>query len=100
MGRGIFRVTLAAALVLLTAAGAESATCSSTPANFAAWKPQMAAEARAGGIGSRGLAALMATSYSTGTIRVDRNQHFFHMGLSEFMAKRGAAGIAAIGKRK
>jgi membrane-bound lytic murein transglycosylase B len=42
----------------------------------------------------------MATRYSTGTIRVDRNQHFFHMGLSEFMAKRGAAGVIAIGKRK
>jgi membrane-bound lytic murein transglycosylase B len=100
MARGWFTAALAVAATMLAGGGAQAATCSSTPANFTAWKPQMAAEAKAAGIGSRGLAALMATSYSTGTIRVDRNQHFFHMGLSEFMAKRGATGVIAIGKKK
>ena len=89
----------AGAMVLLSTA-AEAATCGNTGAGFAAWKPVFAAEAKAQGVGARGIAALMGTSYSNGTIAVDRNQHFFHMPLAEFMAKRGAAGIVAIGRGK
>ena len=99
MAKG-FKVAAWAIAVVLGASAAQAASCSSTSDSFDSWRPEMAAEAKAAGIGSRGIAALMATSYSNGTIRVDRNQHFFHMGLAEFMAKRGAAGVVAIGKRK
>ena len=100
MANNFIRVAAWAVALAAAAGTAEAATCSSTPGNFESWKPQMAAEAKAQGIGARGIAALMATSYSPGTIRVDRNQHFFHLSLSDFMAKRGAAGVVAIGKRK
>jgi len=93
--RGMIGAVLALAL---SAGVAEAASCSSSSGAFQGWKPQMAAEMKAKGIGSRGIAALMATSYSTGTIRVDRNQHFFHLSLDQFMAKRGAAGIIARGR--
>ena len=84
-------------LVIMVAPAA--AQCSSTGGGFGAWKKEFAGEAKAQGIGSRGLAALAATSYSTGTIRVDRNQHFFKLSLDSFMAKRGAAGIIARGRK-
>jgi membrane-bound lytic murein transglycosylase B len=58
----------------------------------------MAAQAKAAGIKAKGIAALMATSYSTGTIRADRNQKSFKLSLKAFMAKRGAAGIIAKGR--
>lgn len=88
------------ALALVTAAtAAEAAKCSSTGGGFETWKTSFAAEAKANGIKSRGLTALAATNYSKGTIRVDRNQHFFHLSLNAFMAKRGAAGIIAQGRK-
>lgn len=99
--RGVVaRIALAVAFLMAGISVGHAASCSSTSGNFEKWKPEMAAEMKAKGIGSSGIAALMATSYSNGTIRVDRNQHFFHLSLSEFMAKRGAAGVVAIGKRK
>lgn len=88
-----------AVALVATAAAAQAAQCSSTPGAFDAWKPKFAAEAKANGIKSRGLAALMAAGYSAGTIRVDRNQHFFHLSLKAFMAKRGAAAIIASGRK-
>ena len=76
---------------------ASATQCGSTGADFEAWKPAFAAEARARGIKPKAIAALMGTSYSTGTIRADRNQHSFKLSLDAFMAKRGAAGIVARG---
>ena len=76
-----------------------AAKCSSTGGGYAAWKPQMAAEAKAAGIGAKGIAALLATSYARATINADRNQHSFKLGLKAFMAKRGAAAIVSRGRK-
>ncbi len=92
------RFLLAVAMTVAFAGAAEAAKCSSTGGGFAAWKPVMAAEAKAAGIKARGIAALMATTYSTGTIRADRNQKSFKLSLSQFMAKRGAGGIISRGR--
>ena len=83
------RLGLAALALLMMAGSAAAASCSSTSAKFAAWKPEFAAEAKGRGVGSRAISALMGTSYSNGTIAVDRNQHFFH--LSSMLSWRSAA---------
>ena len=87
---------------LLTAATATSvghaATCGSGPEGFVAWKQALSQEARAKGIGPKGIAALMETSYSEGTIRADRSQHSFKLSLDEFIAKRGGAAIVSRGR--
>jgi lytic murein transglycosylase len=77
---------------------AEAAKCSSTGAAFESWKPVFAQEAKAKGIKPKAISALMGTTYSTGTISADRNQHSFKLSLEAFMAKRGAAGIVARGR--
>lgn len=94
----IGRLVLGFGVLIALGAAANAASCSSTSGNFQAWKPAMAAEAKAAGVKARGIAALMATSYSTGTIRADRNQHSFKLSFAQFMAKRGAAGIVARGR--
>jgi lytic murein transglycosylase len=90
-------IALAAGFVLIAGA-AEAAKCSSTGAGFERWKPVFAAEARANGVKPKAISALMATSYSKGTIRADRGQHNFKLSLNAFMAKRGASGIIARGR--
>jgi membrane-bound lytic murein transglycosylase B len=77
---------------------AQAAKCGSTGAGFETWKPAFAAEAKTKGIKPKAISALMGTTYSTGTIRADRNQHSFKLSLDAFMAKRGAAGIVARGR--
>ena len=77
-----------------------AATCSSTGGNFAAWKSEVAQEARANGINAKAISALMGTSYATSTIRADRNQHSFKLSLKAFMAKRGAAAIVSQGRSR
>lgn len=93
------RVILAALLAGVMATSAQAAKCSSTSGNFESWKTAFAVEAKANGIKAKGLSALASTTYSTGTIKADRNQHSFKLSLSQFMAKRGAAGIIARGKK-
>ena len=91
---------LAAALTLALAAPvAHAATCSDTGGGYDAWKPAMAAEAKAAGIGSAGIAALMDTSYATATIRADRGQKSFKLTLDAFMEKRGSATIVKRGRK-
>jgi lytic murein transglycosylase len=94
----IGRLALGFSCMIALAGAAHAAACSSTGGNYAKWKPAMAAEAKAAGVKARGIAALMATSYSTGTIRADRSQKSFKLSFSQFMAKRGAAGIIAKGR--
>jgi lytic murein transglycosylase len=90
---------LTATLALMMSVGvAEAAQCGNSAAGFDSWKRQFAAEARAQGIGAAGVAALMRTNYSVGTIRADRGQKSFKLSLSAFMTKRGAATIAARGR--
>ena len=88
----------AAMLAVLGGTQAFAASCSSTGGAFEAWKSEFAAEAKANGIGAKGLAALAGTKYSTKTISADRNQKSFKLSLSQFMAKRGGSSIASRGK--
>jgi membrane-bound lytic murein transglycosylase B len=60
----------------------------------------MAAEAAQVGVGERGQAALMATSYSKATIAADRNQKSFKYSLEKFMQVRGADTIAKQGRAR
>jgi membrane-bound lytic murein transglycosylase B len=88
---------VAASLVML-AGPVVAAPCGNTGAGFEGWKPVFAKEAQAKGVGQKAISALMATSYSTGTIRADRGQHSFKLSLDAFMAKRGASAIGAKGR--
>jgi lytic murein transglycosylase len=94
------RIAVAAsfAAALVMAGPAHAAPCGNTSAGFESWKGIFAREAQARGAGPRAIAALMDTSYSTGTIRADRGQHSFKLSLDQFMAKRGAPAIAAKGR--
>ncbi len=94
------RILLCLFLMLgLGAAPVMAASCGKTGAGFEKWKEAFASEAQAQGIGRKGLAALERTSYATATIKADRSQHSFKLGLDAFMQKRGAATIVAQGKR-
>ena len=61
---------------------------------------EMAAEAAAQGVGDRGIAALMGTSYSKATISADRNQKSFKYSLEKFLNVRGADTIVAQGRKR
>ena len=60
----------------------------------------MAAEAKDEGVGKKGIAALMATSYSTVTIGADRNQKSFKYSLEKFLEVRGAQAIISQGRSR
>jgi membrane-bound lytic murein transglycosylase B len=85
-------------LLPLMPISAQAASCSDTGGQYEAWKAEMAAEAQAEGVGQRGLAALMATSYSKATIAADRNQKSFKYSLDKFLQVRGADTIISQGK--
>jgi lytic murein transglycosylase len=88
------------AVGLVAMAGpAASAPCGNNAPGFENWKRIFAQEAKANGIGQRGIAALQGTSYSVGTIRADRGQKGFKLSLDQFMAKRGASAIVAQSRR-
>ena len=93
------RIILTMAAVAMMAAPAMAASCGKTGSGFEAWKDDFASEAKANGVGSRGLAALAKTSYATATIKADRSQHSFKLSLEQFMQKRGAATIISRGKK-
>jgi membrane-bound lytic murein transglycosylase B len=97
---GQFKTVIVAALVALVwmASKADAAECGSTAAGFEAWKKQFADEAKRRGVSASTVAALMATTYSTGTIAADRGQRSFRLSLAQFLAKRGGSAIAARGR--
>lgn len=95
-----FRSFLSVIVLALSASQGMAAFCSDTGGRFDAWKPEMAAEAKAAGVGSRGLAALMGASYSKTTIAADRNQKSFKYSLEKFMQLRGAETIARQGRER
>jgi lytic murein transglycosylase len=78
----------------------QAASCSDTGGQYEGWKSEMAAEAKAEGVGKRGLEALMATSYSKATIGADRNQKSFKYTLEKFLQVRGADTIVSQGRSK
>ncbi len=90
-----------AGLFILASLGstAQAAQCGNGPGGFAAWKQAFAQEARAKGVGARGISALMGTNYASATIAADRSLHSFKLPLEAFLAKRGAAAIVARGRR-
>lgn len=93
------RISAAAALALLPLT-ALAASCSDTSGKYEAWKPAMAAEAKAAGVGKRGIEALLATSYSKATIGADRNQKSFKYTLEKFLQVRGADAIISQGRSR
>lgn len=82
------------------ASAAAAARCSDTGGQYESWKPEMAREAAASGVGDRGIAALMDTSYSKATISADRNQKSFRYSLGKFLQVRGADTIVAQGRSR
>ncbi len=93
------RLSLAILLIISTlTTQAFAAKCSSTGSSYDAWKKSFAIEAKAQGVGDKAISALLKTSYATATIRADRNQKSFKLGLKAFMQKRGAATIIAQGR--
>lgn len=89
-----------AALISLAATPAIAAPCSDTGGQFEAWKPLMAEEAAASGVGERGIAALMQTQYSRATIGADRNQKSFRYTLDKFLQVRGADAIVSMARKR
>ncbi len=101
MTRGWQIATAALAVVVMVAtlgAEANAAQCGNGPGGFEAWKEQFAGEARAKGIGSTAVDALMQAHYASATIAADRGQRSFGLSLEQFMAKRGSATIVARGR--
>lgn len=97
--RTIRPVALAAALLVLPYP-AQAAPCSDTGGGYEAWKPLMAAEAQAAGVGRRGIDALMGSSYAQSTINADRNQKSFRYSLDKFLQVRGADTIVSQGRKR
>lgn len=91
---------LALALAFAAASPSLAAPCSNTGAGYDDWKPRMADEARAAGVGERGIAALMGASYSKATISADRGQKSYKYSLEKFMQVRGAETIVAQGRKR
>ncbi len=91
----------AAVLVtLLAASPVFAASCSDTGGKYESWKAEMVAEAKAEGVGSKGIAALQGSSYSKATIAADRNQKSFKYSLQKFMQVRGADTIVKQGRSR
>jgi len=79
---------------------ADAAQCGNNAGGFETWKQQFAAEARANGIGPKGLQALAGTQYATRTIAADRGQKSFKYSLQKFMQVRGSSAIISQGRRQ
>ena len=91
---------LAALILPLLSMPANAAPCSNDGGQFEAWKPQIAAEAKAAGVGPKGLAALQGASYSKATIAADRNQKSFKYTIEKFLKVRGADTIVKQGRAR
>ena len=96
--KGKVVVALAAIIGLLTGA-AQAASCGNSAAGFEQWKADFAQQARAAGVGNRGLSALAGAGYATATIKADRAiRKAFSGSLESFMQRRGAATIISKGR--
>ena len=95
-----FVTAAAAALAVTATTAAQAAPCSNTGGEYEGWKAVMAQEAAAAGVGERGIAALMGSSYATKTIAADRNQKSFKYSLDKFMQVRGADTIVKQGRSR
>ena len=99
----MFQIKAFAAAIVLFGIGAGqafAAPCSNTGGEYESWKSVMAQEAAASGVGDRGIAALMGSSYASKTIAADRNQKSFKYSLQKFLQVRGADTIVAQGRKR
>jgi membrane-bound lytic murein transglycosylase B len=94
----LLRLAAFAALTLVMGMPAFAANCGNDGGGFEAWKVAFEAEAKAKGIGAKGIAALTGTRYATATIHADRSMRSFKLSLAAFMEKRGSAAIIARGR--
>ena len=81
------RMKLAGAALglMLMAPAASAATCGNTGAGFSAWLAQFKRQAAAQGIPARVIrAALGNVTYNPYVIKLDRNQHSFHLSFRKF----------------
>ncbi len=97
--RRFFRAIAAVALAGL-AGPVLAASCGNDASGFEDWKRAVAGEARAAGVGERGVSALMGARYADATIRADRNQRSFRLSYDQFCAKRGCDVIARQGRQR
>ncbi|WP_226780493.1 lytic murein transglycosylase [Oceaniglobus trochenteri] len=95
----ISKAAALASVLALGAGAAQAAQCGNNAGGFEAWKAAFAGEARAQGVGQRGLQALASARYATKTIQADRNQKSFKYSLEKFMQVRGADTIVAQGRK-
>lgn len=98
LARKLTGLTGIAIALAISAGVAHAAQCGNNSRGFETWKQQFTAEAKAKGIGKRGLAALAKTRYSTSTIKADRGQKSFKYSLQKFMQVRGSNAIINRGK--
>ena len=94
------RAHVLAPLFCLLSFPALAAQCSDSGGAYESWKPDMATEAAAAGVGDAGIAALMGSRYSKATISADRGQKSFKYTLAKFMKVRGADAIVAQGRKR
>jgi membrane-bound lytic murein transglycosylase B len=98
-GRVFFAIMFAVVAVAASTGGqANAAQCGSGPGGFESWKREFGEEAKAKGIGTTAIAALMQANYASATIAADRGQRSFNLSLDQFLAKRGASTIVARGR--
>ncbi|OAN78320.1 murein transglycosylase [Sulfitobacter sp. EhC04] len=93
-------IVISLSVITALAAPGFAATCGNNSGGFNAWKAAFAGEAKAAGVGQRGLDALASAQYASGTIAADRNQKSFRYSLSKFMQVRGADTIVAQGRKR
>ncbi len=88
MSKWTFPAAALALTVALAPSSADAARCSNTSAGFERFKRDFAREAKAEGVGRRGLQALATARYSNRVIRKDRNQKSFKKGFAAFYKLR------------
>ena len=93
-----FTVIAAVTVLSLTAATVEAAGCSNTSSGFDQFKRDFAKEARAAGVGEKGLHALATARYSKSVIRKDRSQKSFNKDFNTFY-KLHTASLQGLAKR-
>jgi membrane-bound lytic murein transglycosylase B len=99
LAKGKIFAAICAAVFGLLSGAAHAASCGKSAAGFEQWKAEIAQEAEAAGVGSRGLSALAGARYATATIKADRAIHkAFSGSVDAFMKRRGAATIISKGR--
>ena len=95
------KVTVLAAGFAMVMMGSQAyaAKCSNTSAGFNQFKKDFAKEAKAAGVGQKGLKALASAQYSSSVIRKDRNQKSFKKGFNAFYKLR-TTGLARPARAK